>query len=96
MADIYNTKAKLLRGVVQDNVDIVQGVRTKNRAKHRLSFRYWLSACIAMLGVAYLAIPSQVVSTANTSPNEAAGDRFRRQYRANPGVRRGAESHPDR
>ena len=60
MADIHNTKAKLLRGVVQDNVDIVQGVRTKYPVKHRLSFRYWLTACIAMVGIAYLAIPAQV------------------------------------
>jgi len=73
MADIDNTKAKLLRGVVQDNVDVVQGVRTRHAARRRLSFRYWLSACIALIGIAYLVSPSQVVSTANNSPDEAIG-----------------------
>ena len=73
MADIDNTKAKLLRGVVQDNVDVVQGVRTKHAARRRLYFRYWLSACIALIGIAYLVSPSQVVSTANNSADEAIG-----------------------
>jgi len=66
MAVTDNTKAKLLRGVVQDNVDVVQGVRIKRAAKRRLSFRYWLSGCIASLGIAYLVIPSRVVSTVDT------------------------------
>ena len=73
MAATDNTKAKLLRGVVQDNVDVVQGVRIKHAAKRKLSFRYWLSGCIALVGIAYLVIPSQVVSRANTSPSEAIG-----------------------
>lgn len=73
MSATDNTKAKLLRGVVQDNVDVVQGVRTKRAAKRRLSFRYWLLAGLPLIGIVYLAIPSQVVSTANTSANEAIG-----------------------
>jgi len=73
MSATDNTKAKLLRGVVQDNVDVVQGVRTKRAAKRRLSFRYWLLAGLPLIGIVYLAIFSQVVSTANTSANEAIG-----------------------
>ena len=73
MAVTDNTKAKLLRGVVQDNVDVVQGVRTKRAAKRRLSFRYWLLAGLPLIALAYLAIPSQVVSTSNTPPSEATG-----------------------
>jgi len=73
MAATNDTKAKLLRGVVQDNVDIVQGVRTKHAVKRKRSLRYWLSAGIGMAGLVYMAIPSQVVSTANTSLTEAIG-----------------------
>ena len=74
MAGTDNTKAKLLRGVVQDNVDIVQGVRTKRAIKRKLSLRYWFSVGIGMAGLVYLAIPSQVVSTAKTPPpTEAVG-----------------------
>jgi N-acetylmuramoyl-L-alanine amidase len=71
MAVSNDTKAKLLRGVVQDNVDIVQGVRTKRAVKRKLSLRYWFSAGIGVAAIAYLAIPSQVVSTANTPVTEA-------------------------
>lgn len=70
MAVTDNTKAKILRGVVQDNVDVVQGVRTKRAAKRRLSFRYWLSGCVALMGAAYLVVPSQVVSTVDTASND--------------------------
>ena len=73
MAVSDNTKAKLLRGVVQDNVDIVQGVRTKRASKRKLSLRYWFSAGIGVAGLAYLTAPSQVVSTANTTPTDAIG-----------------------
>lgn len=73
MAATNDTKAKLLRGVVQDNVDIVQGVRTKRAVKRKISLRYWLSAGIGMAGLVYIAIPSQVVSTANTSLTAAIG-----------------------
>lgn len=71
MALTNDTKAKLLRGVVQDNVDIVQGVRTRRTVKRKRSLHYWLSAAIGAAGLAYLAIPSQVVSTANTSLSAA-------------------------
>jgi N-acetylmuramoyl-L-alanine amidase len=73
MAATNDTKAKLLRGVVQDNVDIVQGVRTKHAVKRKRSLRYWLSAGIGMAGLVYMAIPAQVVSTANTSLTEVIG-----------------------
>jgi N-acetylmuramoyl-L-alanine amidase len=73
MAVTDNTKAKLLRGVVQDNVDIVQGVRSKRLIKRRLSLRYWFSVGVGMAGLVYLAIPSRVVSTATTSSSEAIG-----------------------
>src|SRR5829696_7011272 len=73
MAVTDNTKAKLLRGVVQDNVDIVQGVRSKRVIKRRLSLRYWFSVGVGMAGLVYLAIPSRVVSTATTASTEAIG-----------------------
>jgi N-acetylmuramoyl-L-alanine amidase len=73
MAVTENTKAKLLRGVVQDNVDIVQGVRSKRLIKRRLSLRYWFSVGVGMAGLVYLAIPSRVVSTATTSSSEVIG-----------------------
>ena len=86
MAVTNDTKAKLLRGVVQDNVDIVQGVRTKRAIKRKLSLRYWFSAGIGLAGIAYVAIPSQVVSTANTSRHRSDRHGFSCQHRANAGV----------
>jgi len=73
MAVTDNTKAKLLRGAVQDNIDVVQGVRTKRAARRRLTFRYWLSGCIALIGVAYVVMPSHTVSTADTTSNDIPG-----------------------
>ena len=73
MAGTDNTKAKLLRGVVQDNIDIVQGVRTKRSIRRKLALRYWFSVGVGIAGVVYLAIPSQVVSTAKTPTMDAAG-----------------------
>jgi len=71
MAVTNDTKAKLLRGVVQDNVDIVQGVRTKRAVKRKLSLRYWFSAGIGVAGLVYLASPVPVVSTAKPGPQDS-------------------------
>ena len=73
MAVSDDTKAKLLRGVVQDNVDVVHGVRARRNVKRRLSFRYWLSGCIALVGVAYLVVESRILTGANTAPSDSAG-----------------------
>ena len=74
MAGTDHTKAKLLRGAVQDNVDIVQGVRSRRAIIRKLSLRYWFSVGLSMAGIIYLAaVPSQVVSTAKTPPSDAIG-----------------------
>lgn len=73
MAAIDNTKAKLLRGAVQDNVDVVQGVRTRAMvvSARRRSWRRWLSSGLLLSGLAYFFIPSHLLPTANTSTAQA-------------------------
>lgn len=66
MASIDDTKAQLLRGVVQDNVDALQGVRTR-RLYHRRGgrLRLWLWGSLATTAIALLTVPSQLVSKGN-------------------------------
>ena len=62
MAGIGETKARLLRGVVQDNIDVVHGTRFKRHQlrTNRLKMGLWASLIAA--GLAYLTAPLTVVS----------------------------------
>ena len=62
MASVKETKAQLLRGVVQDNVDVLHGVRDEpgNATRSRLELWLWLGLLIA--ATVFLTVPSHVVS----------------------------------
>jgi N-acetylmuramoyl-L-alanine amidase len=63
MASIDDTKAQLLRGVVQDNIDVLQGVRTRplNRRKGG-RLQLWLWGALVATAIAFLTVPSHLVS----------------------------------
>jgi len=78
MASIGETKARLLRGAVQDNIATVQGVRivrTKSQARRR--FGVWIFGALSAIALVYLlAVPAQFLpnraSVQSTTPVSAA------------------------
>jgi len=78
MASIGETKARLLRGAVQDNIATVQGVRivrTKPQARRR--FGVWIFGALSAIALVYLlAVPAQFLpnraSVQSTTPVSAA------------------------
>ena len=62
MPSIGDTKARLLRGVVEDNLDVVQGVRTRRVARRRARVKFSLWIGIIGLAAAYLSVATQGVS----------------------------------
>ena len=62
MASVSDTKSRLLRGVVEDNINVVQGVRTRRIARRRARIRLWLPIGLLIVAAAYLSLPPQVVS----------------------------------
>jgi N-acetylmuramoyl-L-alanine amidase len=71
MASIENTKAQLLRGVIQDNIDVLQGVRTRPLIRPRRGrLQLWLWGALVMTAIALLTVPAHLVSRG--SPPSAA------------------------
>jgi N-acetylmuramoyl-L-alanine amidase len=68
MASIDETKAHLLRGAVQDNIDVLHGVRTKRAFQRRGLLRPWMLSIVLLAGIAYLIVPGQVTSKSNSPP----------------------------
>ena len=66
MATVDETKSRLLRGVVQDNIDVLQGFKLQHRRRRRYLAKPWWLAGLLLLGSAYLLRPAGVVSTART------------------------------
>lgn len=63
MASIDETKAQLLRGAVQDNIDVLRGVQSRPMALQRRRLGPWMLWSLLMAaGIAYLTIPAQVTS----------------------------------
>lgn len=63
MASLDETKAHLLRGAVQDNIDVVQGVRSKRTDRRRRIVSPWMMwGLLVTAGVAYLIFPMPVTS----------------------------------
>lgn len=61
-----DTKAQILRGVVQDNVDLLHGVRTIGRVRQRRSrIQLWLVLGILIAVTALFTVPSHVGSKAS-------------------------------
>jgi N-acetylmuramoyl-L-alanine amidase len=81
MERVDDTKLRVLREVVEDNVDGARQVRRKTfrrvlkryrqiTREPRGIFPLWLWACFLLGGVAYLLLPSQLASTGRATPPE--------------------------
>ncbi|HWP24326.1 MAG TPA: N-acetylmuramoyl-L-alanine amidase [Candidatus Binatia bacterium] len=63
MASVKETKALLLRGVVQDNLDALYGARKSWVKRRRRRIELWLSLGTLGIAAVFFLIPSHVVST---------------------------------
>jgi N-acetylmuramoyl-L-alanine amidase len=61
MASIRETKARILRGAVQDNIDVVQGVRGKQTHRQTRRLRLWLSGGLVIGALVYLTVAAELV-----------------------------------
>lgn len=68
MASVKETKALLLRGVVQDNINVLYGVRNSRVKRRSRRIEIWLSLGVLALAVASFLVPSRVVSTGGPPP----------------------------
>jgi N-acetylmuramoyl-L-alanine amidase len=68
MARVDQTKLQVLRGAVQDNFDILHGIKTRPTAEISRPRRQWLWGLLLLTAIAYLAAPSSVVSTGKGAP----------------------------
>lgn len=66
MATVDETKSRLLRGVVQDNIDVLQGVKLQHRRRRKIIVNPWWLAGLLLVGSAYLLRPASMVLTART------------------------------
>jgi N-acetylmuramoyl-L-alanine amidase len=62
MPSIGDTKARLLRGIVEDNINVVQGVRIRRGSRRSARVKVWLWIAIIGLAVGYLSVATQGVS----------------------------------
>ena len=62
MPSIGDTKARLLRGIVEDNINVVQGVRIRRVVRRATRVKVWLWIAIIGLAVGYLSVATQGVS----------------------------------
>lgn len=63
MASIEQDKLRLLRGAVQDNVDLLRGIRTHTRSRHRKIEGPWIWSPFLLAVLAILWQASPVIST---------------------------------
>jgi N-acetylmuramoyl-L-alanine amidase len=66
MAKVEETKLRVLRGAVQDNFDVLYGIKTRNKANAPRRQRHWLWGLLLVAGAAYLTLPSSGISTGKT------------------------------
>jgi N-acetylmuramoyl-L-alanine amidase len=66
MARVEQTKLRLLRGAIQDNFDVLHGIKTSPRTELPERRRNWLWGLLFSVAAAYLAMPSSGVSTGKT------------------------------
>src|SRR6266480_914023 len=69
MAGIGDTKGRLLRGVVQDNLDVVRGVRVRRFRRRSARLRFWLWGSLVVVVIAYLTVAAQVFYRGNVPLN---------------------------
>ena len=73
METVEQTKLRILREVVQDNIEGVRRIKAKAPARRNFSPPLWLWATFLISGVAYLSVPTQGISTGNHSLPNSAG-----------------------
>jgi len=67
MATVDETKSRLLRGIVQDNIDVLQNAKVRRLNRRKRLVRPWiLAGLLVMLGV-YVTQTELIVSTAPTT-----------------------------
>lgn len=85
METVEQTKLRILREAVQDNIEGVHRIKAKAPARRNLFFPLWLWATFLIPGVAYLSVPSQRISTGNHSlPNSAGVESTARPLSSTP------------
>jgi N-acetylmuramoyl-L-alanine amidase len=67
MARVEETKLRVLRGAVQDNFDVLHGIKSNAKTEIPRRQRHWLWGLLILAGTAYLVMPSSVISTGKTS-----------------------------
>jgi N-acetylmuramoyl-L-alanine amidase len=67
MARVQQTKLQVLQGVVQDNVDVLHGTKTRATTEPERPQRLWLWGLLLSVGIAYFAMPSSVIFTGKVS-----------------------------
>lgn len=73
MEKVEQTKLRVLREAVQDNIEGANRIRAKAPARRNAFSPLWLWAILLIPGVAYLLVPSQGISTGNHSLPNSAG-----------------------
>jgi N-acetylmuramoyl-L-alanine amidase len=63
MASIEQDKLRLLKGAVQDNVDLLCGIRTHTRRRHSKNTRSWIWSPLLLAVLAFFWQPAPVIST---------------------------------
>ena len=66
--NVEETKLRILREAVQSNVEVVRSGRVKPKVLFKRTFPVWLWGSLLIASVAYLAVPSLVVSRGKESP----------------------------
>jgi N-acetylmuramoyl-L-alanine amidase len=66
MARVEETKLRVLRGAVQDNFDVLHGIKTSHTTKTPRGQRHWLWGLFLIAGIAYIAMPASGISTGKT------------------------------
>jgi N-acetylmuramoyl-L-alanine amidase len=63
MTSIERDKLRLIKGAVQDNLDMLLGIRTKTSIQHQKTRRPWIWSPLLLVAAAFLWLPSTVIST---------------------------------
>jgi N-acetylmuramoyl-L-alanine amidase len=66
MARVEETKLRVLRGAVQDNFDVLHGIKTSHTTETPRRQRHWLWGLFLIAGIAYVAMPVAGISTGKT------------------------------
>jgi N-acetylmuramoyl-L-alanine amidase len=74
MENVEETKLRILREAIQSNVEVVRSGRVKPKVLFKRTFPVWLWGSLLIVSVAYLAVPSLVVSRGKEPPKSANVD----------------------